>query len=535
MKFIVMSDIHYIAKEMIIDDKKAMINSIVSESALMQAAGNDDIDTIIIHGDLTDRGDKPSHLELIEILRRIKKMGKKVYVTTATHDFCHHRAYTPKRKETGVKFASRPWENPYFDKENANYRSYIKKESQSLSDDEINQELVECFSPEELAEIYKEFGPDDAYSYEKTTASYCVDLDDKTRCLLLNDNFRNEEAMHDCSVGYTPACYKWIEKMVKEAKSEGKFIFACTHHPLLPPAPAYRIGAGNRDMRTPYSVHTLADIGINLVFTGHSHFADVGFALSEKGNHLYDITTPSVRNLPPRYRIVDLDGANGKVKLESISVNKPEGLDIKENTLEEYYRNELYDGYYSKMQNLKSPLNKILTEKTVGDLYFLCRCAKLSKEEYKKVKDIKFFDIVISAAMNMLTGDGAYTPDTPEYKVLMGFATTVDSIIDTQPFVDVKKKVLKGYSAREVVEPLCFNNYIPDNNAEFDFTVLPGKKTETPKFKSHAGAYLMAPLCILAIPLSALLPLVGIFALPVMTIKKKTGEKKHPTGPKYIY
>ena len=536
MKFAVLSDIHYVSPEVIVNDPDSAISSSVSVQALKDASSYDDIDTILITGDLTDKGDKKSHLGLLEILKEIKASGKKIYVTTATHDFNHHRAYTRRRGDTKAVFDKKPWELPYFDKDNADFREFLSEESNILPDEEIIPGLEECFSPDELWELYSDFGRNSAFSVEDSSYSYCVDLDEKTRCLMLNDNFRNEEALHDISVTYSPKCLRWIDEMVKKAKEDGKFIFACTHHPLIPPSPAYRIGAGLRDMRSPYSVHVLADIGINLALTGHSHFSDVGFAESEKGNILCDITTPSVRFYPPKYRIVNLDGLNSRISYKCITVSKPEDVEIGDMSLEEYYRNNLYNEYLNKVLSLNKPFNKIVSEIKVKDIYFLFRhSAKLSEAEYATIKETKLFDLLTSAAFNMLSGDGEYTPDTAEYKLLMSIASALDSIIDTQPFFDVKKKVLKGYSVKEVVEPLCFNNYTYDNEAELDFSVKPDRKTETPIFKSSAGDIVMVLLCGIAILLSGATPYITALALPAATILKKIKLKKSEQKPNYIY
>lgn len=536
MKFAVLSDIHYVAKSMIIDDNNAVIDNAVSRQALLDASSYDDIDTILITGDLTDSGDKESHLELIELLRSLKNNGKKIYVTTATHDFNHHRAYTRKRGDTKAQFSESPWNMPFFDKEKADYASYLKEGFEFSSVEEITPALAECFAPEELWELYREFGRDDAYSVCESGYSYCLDLDEDTRCLMLNDNFRNEEAMKDISVSYSPLCLKWIDRMVKEAKRDGKFIFACTHHPLVPPSPAYRIGAKIRDMRTPYTVHILADMGLNLVFTGHTHFTDVGFAKSNEGNVLCDISTPSVRFYPPAYRIVDLDGKNSSVDYKITDVSVPSDIKISEGSMREHYRNRMYNEYLGKMAGLKSPLDKIVTEMKVSNFYFLIKgVAKLNESEYESIKDMKFFDLVISAVFNMLAGDGGYTPDSPEYKVLMGLAAVVDSIVDAQPFVNLKSKLLKGYSARQVIEPLCFNNLVPDNEAKLDFSRIPDEKYNLSPVTSYAGDIVMAILCILAVPVSRLLPYAAVIGLPAMTIVKRIKLKKNPSGPEYIY
>lgn len=44
-------------------------------------------DIVVLAGDTTRDGELASHAEFIEMLRDLKKRGKRVYVITATHDY----------------------------------------------------------------------------------------------------------------------------------------------------------------------------------------------------------------------------------------------------------------------------------------------------------------------------------------------------------------------------------------------------------------------------------------------------------------
>lgn len=326
--------------------------------------------------------------------------------------------------------------------------------------------------------------------------------------------------------------------MYNEAKRDGKFIFVCTHHPLVPPAPAYRIGAGkeNRDMRSPVPGHTLADMGINLAFTGHTHFCDVGYVKSEKGNLLCDITVPSTRFYPPAYRIVDLDGNAGKIKYNCTYITTPQGFEIEENSLLEHYHRGMYKEYYGYITGSNAALKKILDNVKIKDVYFLVKNkARLSESEYNGIKDTKIFDLIIEIAFNMLIGDGKYTPDTPEYKFMMALCAKLDSIIDTQPFVDIRKKYLAGYSVSQVIEPMLYNNSVSDREAELDFTEMPEDSIEAPVYTSHAGEAVMGFVYAAAILFSALYPAAAAVGIPLLTIRKKMNLKKNPSEPTYKY
>lgn len=529
MKFAVISDTHFISDRFFGDapSKEALMSFFCPQTALRMASETDGVNTIIITGDLTDIGDRTSHMDLVKILRGYKEKGIRVCVLTATHDFHLGKAYARKSGSSDI-YKYSPWESSYFDPETFDYRDILKDEHKDLPDSEIVPELDDIPSTSELWNLYREFGRDDAFSVCDEGHSYCVELNDNTWCLMLNDDYRDPD-QSGVSSNYTLSCWKWIHSLCKEAKKQGKFIFACTHHPLLPPVPAYRIGATDKDMRSSFIGHRLADMGISLVFSGHTHFSDIGFMRSDRGNLLCDITTPSVRFYPPQFRIIDLDGINKRIKTISVPIEKVDGLDLGDKTLKEYIRQGFVDNYKRKAEGIKLPFGIKITEIPVKRIYPFCKHAsELTKVEYSSIKDRRLFDILMEVALNMQGGDGEYTPETPEYKFLMGLCAVLDSICITQPFVNLKKK-LKGYSLSEIIEPMLFNNYIPDSNAEFDFTKEPEKQIETHKFKSNAGIILMVVLYVLAIPLSVLSPFVSVLALPILTVKKS--KKKDDCKP----
>ncbi len=533
MKFAVLSDTHYISRRMIADpdNKELNMQPAVTEQAILQAAKEADL--LLITGDLTDRGDRYSHEDFSAFLNEVKAKGTKIYVLFATHDFNHHKTYTRKFGEK-IRYKSEPWAKPWVDMKNIRWHDYVTDEFSSLSEEECAPQLVESLTPEEIWEIYRDFGPNQAYSVHESGFCYCVDLDEKTRCLMLNDSFRNEECLEEKSATYSPSCFRWIERMYEEAKRDGKFIFACSHHPFVPPAPAYRIGAGkeNRDMRSPVPGHTLADIGINLAFTGHTHFCNVGFVKSEKGNTLCDITVPSVRFYPPSFRFVDLDGNAGKIKYTCTYVTTPEGFEIKEDSLLEHYHRGMYNEYYRSITGSNATLKKILDKARIKDVAFLVKGkAKLSQAEYDSIKDIKIFDLLIEIAFNMLIGDGNHTPDTPIYKFMMALCARLDSIIDLQPFTDIKKNMLAGYSVSQIFEPMLFNNSVSDRDAEIDFTVIPENNMTVPVYTSRAGEAVMGVIYGISLLLSFVYPAAAAAGIPLLVVRKKLKEKKNPTGP----
>nr|MCR5041334.1 hypothetical protein [Clostridia bacterium] len=378
-------------------------------------------------------------------------------------------------------------------------------------------------------DMYREFGRDQAYSVCESAYSYAVKLDDGLRCLMLNNNFRDIDSMHDASPTYSPECFRWIRETVEQARSEGAYVFACTHHPLVPPVPAYKIGGTPRNMRSSYVCHTLADIGLELVFSGHTHFSNVAFGSSDFGNVICNVTTPSICFLPPEYRIAELDAGEKRLTLTTVPVQKTSEMDFEEPTVREHLINEFISDQREKL--ISKPYGEKLLSLRVKHLYPLCRkAAGLNQAEYQSICEKPIFDIIMDAAVNMQTGDGRYTPDTPICRFMLALCDVLDSVVRVQPFYPIEKKLL-GYSLRQIVEPMMYKNDVPDNDCSFVFNVMPDKKYDPPVYPSHAGEIVIAVLSAAAAMLSPLAPIASALAIPALTVLKRKKTKNNPYSP----
>ncbi len=542
MKFFVLSDTHYVSpctlenggKDMIKDDRRRhlSLSTKMTLEALRQVGEDKETDTVLITGDLTNSGDRLSHEELIEVLRGLQDKGKRVFVTTATHDTQFLRGYVKETRNREPRYKEAPWRNPAFSPDDytaAHYRKLAEDEKE-FSDENITPRFFEACSPQQLWEMYYDFGRKDAFTENAESWSYCCALDDKTWVIMLNDNFRNVEATDNVSCTYPPSCFQWIRGIVKKAKEQGAFVFACTHHPLLPPVPGYKLGAKYRNMRLPSVGHALADCGIDLVLSGHSHFCDVGFMRSDRGNLLCDMTTPSPRSFPPQYRKIDLDGQNGRIITECIEIEAIPDYDFGQ-TVKEFLRADFIREQREKVERLGASGKAILAMQ-VKHIYPLCRfSSKLTPAEYARIKERKIFDLIMDLLLNMQSGDGQYTPDTPEFKAVMGLAAVADSVIDTQPFCDVRNKMLLGYTCKEILEPMLFNNFVPDGNNNFDFREEPAPNKQLPHYKSHAGEILLGALWLALAAASPALTAVGLAAVPLLSVRKRMNLKSNPSKP----
>ena len=215
-----------------------------------------------------------------------------------------------------------------------------------------------------------------------------------------------------------------------------------------------------------------------------------------------------------------------------ITVELPEGVRIPDPTLADYYRRDMYEEYARKVENLPAPLNRIVPALRVKHLKPLAKKASgLTEAEFDAIGDRRMFDLIMELAFNMLAGDGQYTPDTPEYRFFMGLGAVCDSVIDAQPFYDLRRRKLKGYSVREIIEPMLCNRYVPDNEAVFDYAQKPEARYPEAAFTSRAGDIVMAALCLAAVPLSRALPAAAAVGLPVLTLLKKKKLAQDPPRP----
>ena len=534
MRFAVLSDTHYISKSTLHDggahSPRDLLRHEINRKVFDDLKQRTDIDTILITGDLTDAGDLDSHRELAALLRDVQSSGKNVYVLTATHDFHYSRAWVSVYDQP-LPYRHRPWEKPWFDAENTDYRALLPDAFAHLSDAECRPLIKPVATPDDLWEIYRAFGRDQAFSSCDSAYSYAVKLEDKLWCLMLNNNFRDVDAMYDASPTYSPACFRWIERIVKQAKAEDAFVFACTHHPLVPPNPAYKIGGTPRNMRDAYVCHTLADIGLSLVFSGHTHFSNVAFGSSDRGNVLCNVTTPSICFLPPAWRLAELEPQSHRLRLQTVPVDKSESMQVQEATLREHFVRQFIGDQRRRIAALPHGLGRIVLGMRVKHLYPLCRSAAgLTQREYAQIAQRRLFDIFMDLTIHMQTGDGKYTPDTPICKFMMGLCAVLDSIIAVQPFYPIEKK-LQGYTISQIIEPMLYNNGVPDNDAEFVFDRLPDKRFDPPVLQSRAGDVLMTVLSAAVVLLSPLSPVAASLALPVMTLAKKKKNRRSPYLP----
>ncbi len=272
ISFAVASDLHYNVPEEELEwysedpifgyanRRAAMENEsgLIIDEFLNQCANNDDVEFVLISGDLADNGRSipEEHYAVAEKLKNFEETtGKQVYVIPGNHDF-------------------------------GNLGEYCEVDLARFM------------------EIYKEFGYDEAITTLDGTGSYTADLSSKYRLIALDSN-DPDKSTED---GMTEDRVQWVIDEAKKAKEEGKYPILMMHHNLLDHLPVQRVLSHDFIIRNhELTAERWANAGIKVVFSGHEHCSDATSKTSALGNIITDFATTSLTMYPLQYRVFDFE------------------------------------------------------------------------------------------------------------------------------------------------------------------------------------------------------------------------------------
>ena len=473
----VLTDTHYYSKEngtsgKAYDFANLKSQKLLAESpevlaeAFRQIKNDTESEIVLISGDVTNNGELNSHAGFISMLRDLKAKGKKVYVITATHDF----------REGGVT-------NGY---------------------DGDNVYDVPTARRSMLFDMYREFGPDEALDVHLPSMSYVVQLAEGYRLFALND-----DTNLNGKSGFSDECFDWITKQAIKAKEENQFIIAMTHHPLIAPSPIYEL-IGKGDMLGDYTerIHQLTDLGIQFIFTGHTHIHNISAYQSEQGNVLYDICGASPIGYPGAFRKVVFKPNENIVDVDTIYVNTPEIFSKQNISLRDRLEDQMIGVIRGMIKTagkdidkladmataisikpkviykygwIIKPIFKFLNSLKIGTVAkWTKRETGLKPSDYVHIKENKVIDFITELVLNLFGGESKYPPETAEYKITMGLLSIVDSILRVL-HIDLKKILKVVPDAASLVEPLLYNAKIDSYFA--DLEIYPYVKEGDGNFK----------------------------------------------------
>ena len=526
LKIQFITDLHYYSRKggtegTAYEKAEAKSQKIIKDSDLVIKAGFDILcedtstDIIVLAGATTKDGEIESHKEFIEMLRDLKKRGKRVYVITATHDY----------REGGVTDG--------YD-----------------GDKKIQVPAVE--NRHDLWDMYYEFGPEEAIATFEKSLCYVVQLAPGYRLFALNDDTNEKEDGRGS--GYSDECMQWIMEQLEDAKKNDQYVIAMTHHPMISPSPFYQIiGGGNMQKNHEVTREIFADNGLHCMLTGHTHVHDISVVTTEKGNKFYDIACGAMLGCPPVMRNVTFDPANGEIRTDTIIIKDVPGLDTKGQPFDEYMKNfffgmirevitaaatdidhlaEMTDAFSVPGEKVKKlgwiikPIAKFINKLTFKKIWRLCKKESgLKKKDIADIADNRVVDFIIELIQNLYCGDSPYTPDTREYKIACGFLNVIDAFLNTI-HLSIGKFIKGAESVRSLIEPLLWNSGPCDAEATLKIYPVyddenPAPKEEKKAFKDTVKKSKKGPLVLVLLILAVLLLLavvLGIIGLVIWGI-----------------
>lgn len=235
-------------------------------------------DLLLVTGDLTNHGEKQSHLGFIGKLQTLQDNGTRILVVPGNHDI-----NIPDAKA---------------------YRGDKASPTESIS-------------KKEFEELYASFGYSDALKRDDSSLSYLSQITDSVWLLCFDTNRYEEHRTSSITGGrILPQTMNWALDILHEAKEKGVTVLGMMHHGVVEHLlyqatffPQYLIDNWEKN------ADLLADAGLKVVFTGHFHANDITRRTSSAGNAIYDVETASLAHYPFAYRIMML--GDNKLSIDS--------------------------------------------------------------------------------------------------------------------------------------------------------------------------------------------------------------------------
>ncbi|MBQ5591599.1 MAG: metallophosphoesterase [Clostridia bacterium] len=452
------TDVHYYSKRNFLCDWRNMpqpdtqVCIIKSEEAFKKALeiieADQDTKTVIITGDLTNHGESYSHEEVRDILKAFTERGGNPFVYTDNHDYPYFSIYS--FDENGEKIPA-----------------------EHLPEDEVRQ-------------MYAPFGRDKAFDTFDDGTTYIAEILPGLYHIAMGYDTEDKDSLR--SPYFSDELMAWVKEHTDRAREKGATVICSTHRPVVAPSPAYAVvGKGHSFPNGETSMKQLADMGVRLFFSGHSHIQCMKVIESENGNRIYSVQTSCLAAFPPKMRKITVDTDAGTADIRTIDIELPDlGMSFTEYSkkgflgiIEEIPYNMEHDvEAFANTQGgvslpkefiLKHPKTVMFLGKKLNGLTY-AKVAKFSKKyhnmkkkDYEAVKDKKFVNLLLEMISNLYRGNAPYSPDTVEYKITMGSLEKIEKIMKC--FRVDSKKLLGGYTLAEFIEPLLYNSGIDDDNA----------------------------------------------------------------------
>lgn len=284
-----------------------------------------------------------------EFLKECAENPKCQFVLITGDLATHGRDYVSEHEAVAAKFRK-------FEKETSKQVYVINGNHDNAKDMPVDHK--------KFTEIYHEFGYDEALSTDEGTCSYSANLNDEYTLVALDTCDERYRVVPNNDI----TRMDWAVKQIKAAKKQGKKVIMIMHHNLLEHNPFQKLNEKNYVVNTPYSfAGLLADLGVKLVFSGHTHCNNVKSYTSFLGNTIYDFSMSSLGNFPAEYKYFNV--TDSKISYETKKINhidadklaevckgfSNEALEMMKNNLQAYTWSMSYREYSEDLRENISP------------------------------------------------------------------------------------------------------------------------------------------------------------------------------------
>ncbi len=313
VNFVILSDLHYYAEDamgttpedkqefaelMLLNNATTFLAPALTEAAMANVTAmalNDEIDFLLIPGDLTKNAEKAAHIELASRFEQFEQTtGVPVYVIDGNHDINNDRA----NQYNGTELVA-----------------------------------AEDVSPEEFASIYANFGYSAEGGYysrykeagnSEGSLSYATDLPGNYRLIAIDSQMYSADNTdagldeQETAGIVSPAHLEWVLNECAKAESDGKTIIGMIHTNTIPHFETEVDLFDNFVLRGwEKFADAVADAGMHLTVSGHVHMQDVASYVNDNGETITDITTTSLLSYPNMFRSVSMETAlNGDITVD---------------------------------------------------------------------------------------------------------------------------------------------------------------------------------------------------------------------------
>lgn len=283
IKFFIATDPHYLSKNLT-DGGKAFRNFIETGDgkqlnyieeimdAFVYDVKREKPDILIISGDLTNNGEKESHLDFSEKLKKIQDWGTSVYIIPGNHDI------------------KNPW---------------------ALSFKGKDKNKVRTISDKDFSKIYGDFGYNSAISKDGHSLSYLAAPSKDIWLLMIDTNqYENNMVFNKPQADglICPGTFEWIKECKDLADEKDAKIIVVMHHSLLDHSDVVNESFtlnNNKD-----AIKVFQNCDIELVLSGHIHIQDIK-SYEKSGKSIHDIATGALCVYPHKYGILDYSPDEG--------------------------------------------------------------------------------------------------------------------------------------------------------------------------------------------------------------------------------